>query len=175
MNFFSLFQLPEKFELDQSALTKAYQTLVQLTHPDKFATASEQQRLLSVQKNAQVNDGFNVLKAPLSRAEHLLELRGIELQHEQQTMQDPAFLMQQMEWREELAEVEDRADPLDALDELDDEVQQHISHKLKGLADLLEQQTDDANHKAADEVRKLKFLYKLRLEIESKEDSLSDL
>lgn len=90
-------------------------------------------------------------------------------------MQDPVFLMQQMEWREELAEVEERTDPLNALDELDDEVKQHITHRLTVLAGLLEEQSDDADHKAADEVRKLKFLYKLRFEIESKEDALSDL
>ncbi|MGY0564180.1 MAG: Fe-S protein assembly co-chaperone HscB, partial [Paraglaciecola chathamensis] len=102
MNYFALFNLTPSFEIDKAGLAATYQQLQKLTHPDKFATASERDKLIALQKNAQVNDGYQVLKTPLSRAEHMLELRGVELQHEQKTMQDGAFLMQQMEWREQL-------------------------------------------------------------------------
>lgn len=174
MNFFSLFGLPEKFEIDSLKLNDAYKKLAQITHPDKFASGSSNEKLLAVQKNAQVNDGYQVLKKPLSRAEHLLWLRGIELQHEQTTMQDPVFLMQQMEWREQLADIDSAASPLDALSTLDSELKESIKEQISALAIMLEKQDDDSNQLAATQIRKLKFLEKLRVEIERKEDELHE-
>lgn len=155
-------------------LSATYQKLAQLTHPDKFASASESEKLAAVQKNAQVNDGYQVLKNPLSRAEHILELRGVELQHEQRTMQDPAFLMQQMEWREQLEELDISSDPMDVLEDLDDEIHNQIKTHLRQLEDFLEYNSSEHDNKAADEVRKLKFLYKLLHEIELKEEALEE-
>ncbi len=174
MNYFVLFNLTPSFVIDTTALVATYQQLQKLTHPDKFATASDRDKLIALQKNSQVNDGYQVLKKPLSRAEHILELRGVELQHEQKTMQDGAFLMQQMEWREQLEDAQHTDEPLAALEELDDEVAQDIKTLLSELGSLLEETDDAANESAANRVRKLKFLYKLRHEIELKEDALSD-
>lgn len=174
MNYFALFNLTPSFDVDKATLATTYQQLQKLTHPDKFATASERDKLIALQKNAQVNDGYQVLKTPLSRAEHMLELRGVELQHEQKTMQDGAFLMQQMEWREQLDEAQHASDPLDALESLDDEVAADIKRLLSELGAFLEQSDEAANENAANLVRKLKFLFKLRHEIEIKEDALSD-
>jgi len=174
MNYFELFNLPVSFDVDLSVLPQTYQQLQRLTHPDKFASGSEQQKLVAVQKNAQVNDAYSVLKSPLSRAEYLLSLRGIDLQHEQQTIKDSAFLMQQMEWREELAEISERTDPLSALESLEDEINQTIKSDLAKLRQsLLSEQVADEKS-AADIIRKLKFLYKILSEIELKEDTLSD-
>ena len=161
MNYFELFNIPVSFDVDLSELPKTYQQLQRLTHPDKFASGSDQDKLVAIQKNAQVNDAYSVLKSPLSRAEYLLSLRGIDLQHEQQTIKDTAFLMQQMEWREELAEIADRTDPLNALESLED--------------DLLESDQATDEKSAADVIRQLKFSYKMLSEIELKEDLLSDL
>ena len=174
MNHFELFNLTVAFDVDVAEIAKTYQTLQRLTHPDKFANGSDQEKLLAIQKNAQVNDAYSVLKFPLSRAEYMLQLRGIDLQHEQQTIKDTAFLMQQMDWREQLAEVEHQAEPLDELASLDDEISAEINAELKTLAQLLAQQTESANAQGAELIRKLKFLYKMRVEIESKEDELSD-
>lgn len=174
MNYFELFNIPVSFDVDLSVLPHTYQQLQRLTHPDKFASGSEQQKLVAVQKNAQVNDAYSILKSPLSRAEYLLSLRGIDLQHEQQTIKDSAFLMQQMEWREALAEITEQADPLAALESLEDEINQTIKSDLAQLRlSLISEQAAD-EQKAADIIRQLKFLYKLLSEIELKEDSLSD-
>lgn len=175
MNFFKLYNIPEQFQVDLAQLAITYQKLAQLTHPDKFAAGSESEKLAAVQKNAQVNDGYQVLKKPLSRAEHILELRGVELRHEQRTMQDPAFLMQQMEWREQLEELDVSSDPVDVLEDLDDEINNQIKAHLKSLEELLNDNTSEQDNKAADEVRKLKFLYKLLHEIELKEETLADV
>lgn len=173
MNYFDLFGLPVQFEVDQTRLTQVYKALAQVTHPDKFATASSQDRLISVQKNSQVNDGYQILKKPISRAEHLLHVRGVELKHEQQTMQDPEFLMQQMEWREKLEDIQDNADAEKALADLDDEINVQFKAHIEQVRAALDNATAEANIEAAAEVRKLKFLDKLRHEISDKEEAFN--
>jgi len=174
MNHFELFNLSPAFNLDPAQLAKTNQTLQLLTHPDKFATAGERDKRIALQKNAQVNDAYQVLKSPLRRAEHMLELRGVELKHEQQTMQDGMFLMQQMQWREQLEEVDSTADPLSELDGLDMEIEQHIQQHLVQLESLLFEHSASSDDAGANVVRKLKFFYKLKNEIAIKEDALSD-
>ena len=174
MNYFELFNMPVSFDVDLSVLPQTYQQLQRLTHPDKFASGSEQQKLVAIQKNAQVNDAYSVLKSTLSRAEYILSLRGIDLQHEQQTIKDTSFLMQQMEWREELAEVDQQSDPLNVLSALEYEINQTIKSDLAQLKAFLASEEVDAEKQAADIIRQLKFLYKMLSEIELKEDSLSD-
>ena len=174
MNYFELFNIPVSFDVDLSALPQTYQQLQRLTHPDRFASGSEQDKLVAIQKNAQVNDAYSVLKSPLSRAEYILSLRGIDLQHEQQTIKDTTFLMQQMEWREELSEITERTDPLGALGLLEDEINQMIKSDLTKLRQLLESDEIVAEQSAANIIRQLKFSYKMLSEIELKEDVLSD-
>lgn len=174
MNYFELFNIEPAFDLDLDLLASTYQKLQQLTHPDKFATASDRDRMLSVQKNAQVNDGFQILKAPLSRAEYLLNLRGLELQHEQKTLQDSEFLMQQMEWREQLEDISSANEPLADLDKLDKEIKQIIQNQLNLLEQQLSLSTELGNETSADIIRKLKFMYKLRKEIEHQEELLDE-
>ena len=174
MNYFELFNLPVSFDVDLSTLPQTYQQLQRLTHPDRFASGSEQQKLVAIQKNAQVNDAYSVLKSPLSRAEYLLSLRGIDLQHEQKTIKDAAFLMQQMEWREELSEISEQTDPLSALESLEDEINQTIKSDLAKLRNFLKSDLTVAEQSAADIIRQLKFSYKMLSEIELKEDILSD-
>ena len=127
MNYFQLFNLPVSLNLDKAQLSRAYQTLQQLTHPDKFASGSDQEKRIALQKNAQVNDAYSTLKHPLSRAQHILALRGIVIDGEQHTMQDTAFLMQQMELREAL---EDAKQNEDALIKFSDELTLEIKQKI---------------------------------------------
>ena len=174
MNFFELFGLPVTFEIDSDKLSLTYKTLAQVTHPDKFANAGSAEKLMMVQKNAQVNDGFQVLKNPISRAEHILELRGIELQHEKRTIQDAEFLMQQMEWREQLEEAENAANPEQVLNALEADIGGFSKAHTARLSELLALNSKEADHDAANELRKLKFLTKLHQEIELLEDKLLD-
>ncbi len=51
------------------------------------------------------NEAFDALKSPVSRAHYLLQLHAPELaEHEARVALPPAFLMQQMMWREALEE-----------------------------------------------------------------------
>ncbi|MEZ8688809.1 co-chaperone HscB [Vibrio splendidus] len=169
MNHFELFGLPLQFQLDGSLLSSQFRDLQRQFHPDKFAIASERDRLLAVQKAAQINDAYQVLKNPISRAEYLLVQHGEDIRGEQQTMQDPMFLMEQMELREELEDIADSSYPEDALFAFEGKVSKMYKQQLSAIQQELE---SEAWLEAADRVRKLKFIAKLKNEIELVEDRL---
>ncbi|MDN3614206.1 co-chaperone HscB [Vibrio gallaecicus] len=169
MNHFELFGLPLQFQLDGSLLSSQFRELQRQFHPDNFAIASERERLLSVQKAAQINDAYQILKSPIDRAEYLLVQHGVDIRSEQQTLQDPMFLMEQMELREELEDIADSSEPEDALFAFEGKVSKMYKQQLKAI----EQELDtEAWLEAADRVRKLKFIAKLKNEIELVEDRL---
>ncbi|TKB54738.1 co-chaperone HscB [Ferrimonas aestuarii] len=169
MNYFELFNLPAAFSVDLSAISEHYRELQRTVHPDNFADASERERLLSVQKAAEINDAFQTLKDPILRAQYLLKLNGVELMGETQTIKDTSFLMQQMMLRESLEEVEHASDPESAAMDFADE----LAGLTKALMQQMQQQL--AEHQwqtAADSVRKLKFMKKLEEELVQLEDKL---
>lgn len=169
MNHFELFGLPSQFKLDGSLLSSQFRELQKKFHPDNFATASERDRLLAVQKAAEINDAYQVLKNPISRAEYMLAENGMEIRGEQQTMQDPMFLMEQMELREELEDISSSSDPEEALFDFDSKVSKMFKQQLAATEQEL---NDSAWQQAAERVRKLKFIAKLKNEIELVEDKL---
>lgn len=174
MNYFELFKFPPAFDIDTAVLAERYRELQRAVHPDKFANDTEQQKLLSVQRTAQVNDGYQTLKDPIRRAEHMLALRGIDLSHETTTVKDTAFLMQQMEWREALEDIRHSADPQESIDELYQSFAQYRAKLTQILTQLLHSGKDEDGLLAADQVRKLKFMAKLHDELARVEDALLD-
>lgn len=171
MNHFELFRLPFQFELDGSLLSTQFRELQRRFHPDNYATASERDRLMSVQKAAQINDAFQTLKNPISRAEYMLSEQDMDIRGEQKTLQDPEFLMQQMELREELEDISDASDPESALFDFEQQITVLYKSQLSALEQLLNQEDWE---EAADAVRKLKFIDKLRYEIERLEETFFD-
>jgi molecular chaperone HscB len=119
---FELFGLPQSFAIDRELLDKRYRELQRSVHPDRFANASEQERRLSLQRAAQINEGYRVLKDPLRRGHYLLELGGYTFSDRQHTTNDAEFLMEQMELRETLGMIRTDADPIAALGRLMDRI-----------------------------------------------------
>ncbi|AAW85115.1 co-chaperone HscB [Aliivibrio fischeri] len=169
MNHFELFGLPNQFELDGGLLSLQFRELQKRFHPDNFATSSERDRLLSIQKAAQINDAYQTLKNPVSRAEYILSEQGHDIRGEQTTMQDPMFLMQQMELREELESLPSSSDPESALFDFAENVTAMRKSQLVQLQELLK---NEAWIEAAQSVRKLKFIEKLNQEVEQLEEKL---
>jgi molecular chaperone HscB len=174
MNYFQLFQLPAQFDVDLTELGTRYLELQKQFHPDNFAASSERDRMLAVQQAATINDAYHSLKQPLLRAEHLLALRGLKMSQEQRSFTDNTFLMQQMELREQLAEIPHAADPAAAVADLERELKQCRRGLLQQLSALLGSHHTDADLQAADVVRKLKFFFKLEQELEFTEQQLHD-
>ncbi|KJY88178.1 MULTISPECIES: co-chaperone HscB [Vibrio] len=169
MNYFELFGLPSQFQLDGSLLSSQFRELQKRFHPDNFASASERDRLMAVQKASEINDAYQVLKKPLSRAEYMLAENGVDIRGEQQTMSDPMFLMEQMELREELEEIPFNSDPEEALFDFESKVSKMYKQHLKSVEQEL---NDGLWQQAAERVRKLKFIAKLKNEIELVEEKL---
>lgn len=169
MSYFELFGLPEQFLVDGSQLSCQFRELQKRFHPDNVATGSERDKLLAVQKASEINDAYQVLKNPISRAEYLLAIHGVDIRDEQQTMQDPEFLMDQMALREELEDIEACSNIEEALFDFDAKV----TKQYQGMLDTVAQELDQALwQQAASTVRKLKFIAKLKNEIARAEDHL---
>ena len=166
---FELFNLPPGFAIDQARLDQTYRRLQAEVHPDRFAAASPSERLRSMQLATQVNEAYQTLKSPLARARYLLHLNGVDTQEETNTAMPAEFLMRQMEWREAIEESEQSGD-IDALDLLLAELRQESLALTDTLQSDLDQKRDYA--KAADAVRKLRFLDKVRAEIEQAIETL---
>lgn len=170
-NYFELFGLAPGFELDLDNIAARYRDLQRAVHPDKFANASDQERLLSVQQAAQINEAYQTLKSPLSRARYLLELNGITLD-DNDTAMDPMFLMEQMELRESLAGVRGKPDPFAALMSLRDTIEGKEKGFISSLAEAFANGEQTALEGARDTVRKLQFMEKLLSELEELEEEL---
>jgi molecular chaperone HscB len=170
---FELFDLPQAFGIDRAHLDDRYRELQRATHPDRFVNTGDQERRLSMQLAARVNEGYQVLKDPLLRGRYLLELSGFTFSDEHHTTSDAAFLMEQMEIREALGEVRGAADPFATLtgimnrvatdfDDLTAELQQQLD------ADAIDRET------VADTLMKMQFFRRLDEEAQELEAALED-
>lgn len=171
---FELFALPEQYTLDHSVLDERYRELQRHMHPDNYASASDQERRLSIQHAAQINEAYETLKDPVKRGRYLLELRGHGIEEEKSTTRDSAFLMRQMELREALDAVREQSDPLAALDRLAAQVRSDISALESGLATLLDNGQPGHMQEAAEYVLKMQFFNRLQNEINELEAELED-
>lgn len=101
-NFFRIFNLSEKFDIDPKELHMQYRRLQAQLHPDKFTQKTTEEKEISESFSSLVNKAYNNLQIPLKRAEHLIELRGGQLNETENAVDDPDFLMEMMELNEEL-------------------------------------------------------------------------
>lgn len=158
-NHFELFHLPAQFELDMTQLDRAFREVQGQVHPDKFVGNSSAEQRVAMQWATRANEAYQTLKNPLKRASYLCELHGVSLQTESNTAMPAAFLMQQMEWREELDESKQDAT---ALHRLEVNVRNAHDQQIKKIGAQLAQ---DDFHEAAQSIRQLMFLEKLSEEL----------
>ena len=151
-NYFELFNLPEKFQIDLEMLQENYRAIQKEIHPDRFATSSENEKVQSMIKSTQANDAFQTLKSPIKRAKYILSLhKSVE-----KITLPPDFLMQQMEWEEHFENIEKNSSELT-------EFKSTINKKYKEYSLLISTQIDDDQNwsDAAISIDKLYFIEKL--------------
>ncbi|ABK08874.1 co-chaperone Hsc20 [Burkholderia cenocepacia HI2424] len=158
---FDLFHLPAQFALDEAALDAAYRTVQTQVHPDRFAAAGDAQKRIAMQWATRANEAYRTLRDPLKRASYLLSLRGVDIGAENNTAMEPAFLMQQMEWREGIEDAA-AARNVDALDALLAELRDEKRVRVERLGTLLDSGADQA---AAEAVRQLMFIERVASEV----------
>lgn len=100
-NFFEIFGLPVAFDVDITRLSELYRQLQRQFHPDRFACASDYEKRVALQYTTYINQAYECLQTPLRCAQYMMELAGYS--QKDHTMQNStAFLLQQMEWRDQL-------------------------------------------------------------------------
>ena len=163
-NHFSLLNLPKQFDLSPEALEQAWKQASSRVHPDRFATASAAEKRVAVQWASRVNDAYQTLKNPLSRAAYMCELEDFPIQAESNTAMGTEFLMTQMHWREQLDDV--RTDPQhNGLTELLQEIQAKQLELFDEMKNLIDARQDYAS--AAKRVREWMFVNKMHQEVKA--------
>jgi len=159
-NFFTLLNLPEAFVVDLKKLDQHYQAIQKEIHPDRFASLNDETKMESVKKTAQVNDAYQTLKSSIRRAEYLLHLYGFDINDEKYTAVPQDFLLQQMEWREELETHTKNKEALEKLASV-------VAIKKKQKIDLLPTYFDKKNNlpEAIKVTRELNFIEKIEQHI----------
>ncbi len=170
-NFFELFRIPVSYEVDLSQVQQQYMTLQKQVHPDKFANASDLEKRLSMQRTSWINEAQLTLKDPVLRAIYLLKLKGTDVNLENETTMDAAFLMQQLETRERLENINNESDPLAALDVMAKELKLSTADMMQSFADSYEADQIDESREC---IRKLQFMKKAKKEINTLTADIED-
>jgi molecular chaperone HscB len=152
------------------ALESNYRKIQSESHPDRFVTASNAEKLASMQTATLANEAYLTLKSPGLRGAYLLSLSGIVAIAENDNKMPTDFLMQQIEWREEIEDAE-HANNIATLENL----LSKIGTEAKSLQNTLSNQFK-ANQlaEATDSTRKLIFMDKVCADIVKSIDKLEE-
>ncbi len=163
---FELFGMPERFELDRAAMDARWKQLQREAHPDRFAAQGAAAQRIAMQWSVRINEAYQRLKEPIKRAAYLCELRGAPIAAESNTAMPAQFLIEQMQWREELDDAQSQAD----LDVLESQLNAARSEALERIRKLLDQENDPAG--AARQVRALMFIERFGRDVEARMEQL---
>jgi molecular chaperone HscB len=160
-DYFRFFGLEQRFNIDLATLDQAYLAIQKEVHPDRHARGSDTEQRLAMQMATLANTAFQTLKNPIQRGLYLCQLHGVDAHLETNTAMPAAFLMKQMDWRENL---EAQDEDLVALEALAQEVDQS---KQDTLAEVTQAIDGAKNYdRAAELLRGLLFIDKFALELD---------
>ncbi len=116
-----------------------------------------------MQMTTRVNEAYRILRDPVQRAKHVLELNGVDVAFETNTQMPADFLLQQLEMREEMEGAAAKKDFafLDAL-------KKRLASQKQDLEALIGESIDARKdfEGAKDLVRKLMFLQRIEEEVD---------
>ncbi|NUY39670.1 molecular chaperone Hsc20 [Wolbachia endosymbiont of Litomosoides brasiliensis] len=146
-NYFALFKIEPAFDISLNELEKKY---IELSKIDINERQSKNM--------GNINKAYQVLKSPLKRAEHLLNLFGVRSQKDQHDLE---ILNESIEIREYLLNYDNLKFASDIIDE-----------KIKGCIENLTNNFAVKNFdEAAMQVLRLKYLYKSFEEVKNATNS----
>ena len=166
-NFFALFEHPVQFEVDQDSLDQRLRLLQKRYHPDNLSvngkesvTDTAQAKQQSEQASALINQAYQTLSAPDSRASYLLDMAD-QAQNVEHSIADLNFLEDAMQMRidlDEAIEDKDRA----TLQQLHPQIIDRLALQSKRFKEAYESEDWQT---AIDATQKLKFLVKLNADV----------
>lgn len=163
---FALFGLAQRFALDRTTLDARWKDLQRQAHPDKFVSEGAAAQRLAMQWSVRINEAYQRLKDPLKRAAYLCELNATPVNAENNTAMPTAFLMQQMQWRDDL----DEAHTADELERLHADVQRASKDVFTQLEHALD--VAQAYAAAVGHVRTLMFIQRFETDVENRLDQI---
>jgi molecular chaperone HscB len=110
MDPFAILGLPRSFAIDMRAAEKAHRELSRALHPDKYVSAGASERREALNKAADVNEAWRIVRDPVRRAEALFRLAGVEVGETKEPKPDAELLMEVLEKREALADAKSARD-----------------------------------------------------------------
>ncbi len=90
MNYFEVFELPEKLTIDTAVLEKQFYSLSRRLHPDRFASRPVAEQEEALARSSLLNDAYRTLKDSILRTQYLLKLQGIEIEQQSKAATDAA-------------------------------------------------------------------------------------
>ena len=105
---FTVFGLPRSLEIDERALEQRYLKLSRECHPDLHRAKDTADCVAVLQRSAEINDAWRVLRDPWRRARALLESKAPGVLDANKKL-DPMFLAEALELAEEVANARDAA------------------------------------------------------------------
>jgi molecular chaperone HscB len=89
-DYFSVFGLSRKLNIDLARLEKEFYRMSRKLHPDLYVNrpAAEQERALEM--SSRLNDAYRTLKDPVARTQYLLSLEGVQLEEQSKAATDRA-------------------------------------------------------------------------------------
>ncbi|MFW2373486.1 MAG: Fe-S protein assembly co-chaperone HscB [Gammaproteobacteria bacterium] len=170
-NYFEIFGIPVSYAVDLSQLSDTNRELQKQFHPDRYAAEGDEATRLAMQKTSLINQAYDVLKDSIARGQYLLKMKDVDMQGDTDTSMDHGFLMEQMEFREAIAEVQSKDDPLDVLDAMAADTKQKLQQLQQQFAN---DYSNNHLQAARDTVRKMQFLIKAQKEISAISEQLED-
>lgn len=142
-NYFEVFALNASFDLDLNALAASYRQQQKQYHPDNSTEYDAKHQALILSVSAHINNAYASLKNPLNRALLLLELNKHPLDLAHDTALPAQFLMEQMEFHEQLDDAKQAKD-IKLLEQLEKSVQEKEYHIIQKLSSAFQQQQFDS-------------------------------
>lgn len=159
---FELFGLPRRFAIDRREVDSRWRALQSEVHPDRFATEGAAAQRLAMQWAVRVNEAHRRLKDPVARAIVLCQLSGVTVDVHDNAAMPREFLVQQMQWREDLAAAQEPQ----AVKRLEGEVLAETQSLEEQLRVALDEHADALA--AAQIVRAMMFVSRFRADVEQR-------
>jgi len=162
INYFEIFGFQQDYFIAKDRLEQEYFKLQMQAHPDRMIGKTEAEKKALLGTSANVNEGYGILNDDVRRAEFLLELNGVRVNHERDNDFQPsqALLVEQMELRERAGEIESGLEnKAELLSHVDAEFENEKKEFNKYFSKKLFAQ-------AAESAMRLKYLEKLKDELE---------
>ena len=149
-DYFSVFGLPRRYDLDVAALEARYRELTRKLHPDRFAKADPRERRASLGRSVQLNEAWRTLKEPVKRAEYLLGLLGVEVAPETGGKVPAELLGEILELREALGEARMEGDDV-TVQRMAVEMRERVAKSLAAVAQGLSESSPAESTRATAE------------------------